>query len=562
MRSTFIPLSLVAAGLLAGAALPAHAQSRIVEIDELTQGTVFDGIIDGFPELAAKDGTPDFGGNALAVALKADVTELRSAMEFPLAELSDVPSEEIVAATLVFNVDDVLSTFGPGTAFNGRAAASILVHPYDGDGAVTLSDYRNRDEEAWVVDTGPGTITDASLNGTGAVVFDVDVRDRLLAALDADVPFIGFLWRTTDSPTGTSLDDLGEGSSGPPGARGSRMPFLSVEIEDAEPPPGCGNGAPDAGETCDDGNVEDGDCCSRRCQRDAPGTVCENGDACTVSDTCDAAGACVAGTARSCDDDNVCTTDSCDPGTGCLNLVTNEGEPCDDRNVCTAGDTCGGGNCRGTPTSGDPCDDGDACSDGDVCTEGVCTGEPLCGNGVIDTTCAEECDAGNASGLDGCSATCTFDALLGGKGRRECLLQIAFAAPTRSDDGDLAAVQRCRDGDAACDAEPAPDVCGFMLAACLGQADPRLPECAPAPVSVLGLRKPGRKDRANRTRLEETVDRTAFPGCTEPLRIDVPVKRTRNGRVRPGKVKVVLATKAPGIGRDRDRVKLVCDPAA
>jgi len=562
MRSIAIPLSLVAAGLLASAALPAQAQSRVVEIDELTDGTVFDGIIDGFPELAARDGTPDFGGNALAVALKADVTELRSATEFPLAELDGIPSEEIVAATLVFNVDDVLATFGPGTAFDGRAASSILVHPYDGDGAVTLSDYRNRDEEAWVVDTGPGTITDASLNDTGAVVFDVDVRDRLLAALAADVPFIGFLWRTTDSPTGTSLDDLGEGSSGPPGARGSRLPFLSVEIMDSEPPPGCGNGTPDPGEACDDGNLEDGDCCSRLCQRDTAGTACENGDACTTGDRCNAAGVCTAGAPRSCDDDNVCTTDSCDPGTGCLNLVANEGEPCDDANACTAGDTCGGGNCRGTPTSGAPCNDGDACTAGDVCAEGLCTGAPLCGNGAIDASCDEECDDGNASGLDGCSATCTYDSLLGGKGRRECLLQIAFAAPGRDDRGRITSVQRCLDGDPACDAEPAPDVCGFTLAACVGLPDPRLPRCSAAPVGVLALGKPGKRDPTNRSRLEAALEASEFPGCTEPVRIDVPVRRKRNGRVRPGKSKVVLATKAAGIGRDRDRVKLVCDPAS
>jgi hypothetical protein len=49
------------------------------------------------------------------------------------------------------------------------------------------------------------------------------------------------------------------------------------------------------------------------------GTVCTDGDMCTVTDTC-VAGACSSGAARNCDDSNVCTTDSCVVGTGCLNV--------------------------------------------------------------------------------------------------------------------------------------------------------------------------------------------------------------------------------------------------
>ena len=38
-----------------------------------------------------------------------------------------------------------------------------------------------------------------------------------------------------------------------------------------------------------------------------------------------------------CDDDNVCTADSCDPGTGdCIHDPTpHNGDPCDDGDLCT-----------------------------------------------------------------------------------------------------------------------------------------------------------------------------------------------------------------------------------
>jgi cysteine-rich repeat protein len=72
------------------------------------------------------------------------------------------------------------------------------------------------------------------------------------------------------------------------------------------------------GETCDDGNTADGDCCSSSCQLEAAGTSCSDGNACTQADTCDGAGHCSAGTAVTCDDDDLCTDDPvCDPATGC-----------------------------------------------------------------------------------------------------------------------------------------------------------------------------------------------------------------------------------------------------
>jgi hypothetical protein len=46
-----------------------------------------------------------------------------------------------------------------------------------------------------------------------------------------------------------------------------------------------------------------------------------------------------------CDDGNVCTTDSCDPSSGCINQPNNL--PCDDESPCTKGDQCFSGLCQG-----------------------------------------------------------------------------------------------------------------------------------------------------------------------------------------------------------------------
>jgi cysteine-rich repeat protein len=56
----------------------------------------------------------------------------------------------------------------------------------------------------------------------------------------------------------------------------------------------CGNGALDSDEQCDDGNVQDGDCCSATCASAASdGAACDDGNACTTATEC-RGGSCVA----------------------------------------------------------------------------------------------------------------------------------------------------------------------------------------------------------------------------------------------------------------------------
>ena len=70
------------------------------------------------------------------------------------------------------------------------------------------------------------------------------------------------------------------------------------------PPSGCGNGIVEEGEACDDGNLDDGDCCASDCAAAAP-----DGTSCSEPGACVQAGVCGAG---------LCTgTPSCDPCLQC-----------------------------------------------------------------------------------------------------------------------------------------------------------------------------------------------------------------------------------------------------
>ena len=161
---------------------------------------------------------------------------------------------------------------------------------------------------------------------------------------------------------------------------------------------GCGDENPCTDDSCDpvDGCVN--------INNSAP---CSDGSECTTGDLC-ANGTCVPGQAPNCNDDNICTTDSCNPAVGCVNA--NNAAFCDDDDPCTVLDVCFAGGCVG---SGDL-----SCSDGDKCTTDVCTPgigcqypaiTPCCGNGQKEG--GEECDDGNEVDGDGCKNNCTIQTI-------------------------------------------------------------------------------------------------------------------------------------------------------
>jgi YVTN family beta-propeller protein/cysteine-rich repeat protein len=168
----------------------------------------------------------------------------------------------------------------------------------------------------------------------------------------------------------------------------------------------CGNHEIDPGEDCDDGNSDDGDCCSSTCTFEPAGQDCDTDSNDCTNDTCDGEGTCQhlsVPDGTSCDDGNdctdgdsctagecfaegltqsgtpcnadlnPCTTDTCNGDGGCVAVPNTD--PCNDFNACTTGDTCNGqGFCQGVPQQGGGCDDGNDCTANDACVEGFCRG--------------------------------------------------------------------------------------------------------------------------------------------------------------------------------------------
>jgi subtilisin family serine protease len=94
---------------------------------------------------------------------------------------------------------------------------------------------------------------------------------------------------------------------------------------------------------CDDGNPCTADSCNLMtgCAHAviADGAACPDGNVCNGSEICQA-GACVAGAAPNCDDGNACTTDSCNPATGCAPTPVADGIGCGGGDACSAAGTC------------------------------------------------------------------------------------------------------------------------------------------------------------------------------------------------------------------------------
>ena len=172
-----------------------------------------------------------------------------------------------------------------------------------------------------------------------------------------------------------------------------------------EPANACGNGAVEASEACDDGNVTSGDGCSATCFADN----LPNGSECTVGGHA----ACLSGLC-----DTTETPDTCEAPDSCGNAVLEAGETCDDGNT-TSGDGCSATCFADNLPIGTDCSVNGAAA----CASGVCdvTGVPAmcepagaCGNGLLEFP--EACDDGNTLSGDGCSMICFLDSLPDGSG--------------------------------------------------------------------------------------------------------------------------------------------------
>lgn len=193
-------------------------------------------------------------------------------------------------------------------------------------------------------------------------------------------------------------------------------------------------------------------------------TACSDGNECTVPDLCNGAGSCVPGSPRNCNDNKVCTTDSCDPLTGaCLNANLPNDTTCDDGAVCTSGDKCVDGACVG---GGLNCDDGHYCTydsvDCSTPSEPKCVNDPAPRAGVLcppadkcvdDATCVGtecvpnegsriNCDDGNPCTIDTCESA------------RGCVRTNADATTVCNDGNPCTVADHCDPSNGTCTGSP------------------------------------------------------------------------------------------------------------
>jgi hypothetical protein len=171
----------------------------------------------------------------------------------------------------------------------------------------------------------------------------------------------------------------------------------------------------------------------------APGTTCNDNNACTTVDSCQN-GTCTGASPVVCAAQDQCHTGGvCDSGTGsCSNPPKANNSPCTDGSACTTVDTCQNGACTGASpvvctaldachgvgtcnpgtgscsnplaSDGTPCTDGNACTRSDSCSAGVCIGtNPVTCTPQDSCHTAGTCDTslgtcGNPAKIDG--STC------------------------------------------------------------------------------------------------------------------------------------------------------------
>ena len=253
-------------------------------------------------------------------------------------------------------------------------------------------------------DGNPCTIGEACVSGNCSFS-GTTCDDNNACTTDACEPGVGCKHTSTDAPCDDGdLCTIGEACAGGKCA-GAK-------------PKGCDDGSACTVDSCD---ATTGNCVNDGAA--AEGKPCDDdGSACTTGETC-TQGKCLGGSAKVCKDDDPCTADGCDPVKGdCAFPPAKVGTSCNDGSFCTFGDACDDkGKCNGkgidcndqNPCTSDSCDPktgacsfvakaaNDSCDDGDLCTKGdACDTKGACIAGK-----ATDCNDGNLCTDDSCDQT-------------------------------------------------------------------------------------------------------------------------------------------------------------
>ena len=312
----------------------------------------------------------EFAFQTEAEKLAADV-QLAADVDADTADVAELDTDADAADTDVADTavdardaDADTTETDADTAETDADTAEIDAAETDADTAEIDADTAETD-----VDAG-GSDGDAAQTDVAAEIVDADA-----AGSDAE----------SDGETAGDADATGDADSE------NDAEILNGDVTDTD-----AGGDPCATLKCDDGN----DCTSDSCVSGACSFESLTGDVCGA-DKCSGNGSCASGECKfsspiSCDDGNVCTQDGCDPASGCTHVGLNGGNCSGDK--CFTAQTCLAGQCQGgsatacddgkicTTDSCDPatgcvfafntasCDDGDACMGADVCAGGACKG--------------------------------------------------------------------------------------------------------------------------------------------------------------------------------------------
>jgi hypothetical protein len=208
---------------------------------------------------------------------------------------------------------------------------------------------------------------------------------------------------------------------------------------------------------CDDHNACTTDSCdpTSGCSNVAvaDGTSCDDHDVCNGADTC-RGGVCVSDPPLDCKGGNPCMRDTCDPKLGCLDDPVDNGTRCpSDGNPCRANYHCDRGACMGDPVTGAPCDDHNECTSSDVCMSGECVGT------AVPNDPPTACEGGDACTTKLChDGVCTAYACVENPVVCSHIDCDCYTAPSTCDPA------------VGCDIKPKPDFapCGDGLGFCVG----------------------------------------------------------------------------------------------
>ncbi len=117
---------------------------------------------------------------------------------------------------------------------------------------------------------------------------------------------------------------------------------------------------------------------------------CDDNDKCTLTSTCNGKGACIGSDLKTCDDENPCTDDSCDPQKDCV-FKNNNKNTCSDGDGCSLEDQCQSGKCVSFKSK--------HCDDATTCTTDKC--DSATGNCVY-TPKPKDCNDDNPCTTDKC----------------------------------------------------------------------------------------------------------------------------------------------------------------